>query len=284
MFEAFGATTPKGAQGLPAPQRTETQRAIDAQRGLDLPDPSAPPTDLEERARALFEAAATAPTRALPPSTPAQGARSDLDLATGPEGGFVLPFGWVTFLVLQLGLFAVAFGLGSLTAGGRAAAAEGDADLGLAQVGPESPGNVLGNLSGSRETERSTRRTDQSGVRGSQPTAGAGDSDRPSTGAATDDPYLAAFLDPQNHFSLQVASYDGSPNGQSMARHWQGYLRERGFSTVLRQVGTGLALFVGASPNLLAIEELEARVRELRDERGTRIFTAPRVVNLSGYR
>jgi hypothetical protein len=335
MFEAFGATSskasPKGANGPQPPQRSETQRAIDAQRGLDPREPrgeprvpsaevlralhsqfeaelaaarGAPRADSEvssvategDQPAAELDATAAAQARLFLPAAPAPRGALAEDAPGAPEGGFVLPFGWVTFLCLQLGLFAVAFGLGALTAGGSTAAAGDGSDLGLGRAaeqgdgspagGAKAPGELPGNKpTGTRNTQQPTRpATDPAGVRGARPVAPTADSGRPESGNGTDDPHLAAFLDPANLFTLQIASYDGSPNGQGMARHWQAYLRERQLPAVLRQVGTRLALFVGASPNLLEIEELQKRVLELRDERGTRNFAGTRVVNLKDYR
>jgi hypothetical protein len=223
----------------------------------------------------MFQPAAPAPRTLLSEPEPD-------DHEGNPGGHFVLPFGWVPFLCLQLGLFAVAFGLGALTAGdvGGPTSAE-ETDLGLAQA----QGEVSGNSPGKHLSERSARPpADPLGVRGNKPDPKAGDEGRPPAANEASDPHLKAFLDPGNHFSLQVASYDGSPNGQGIARHWLGYLREHQFPAVLRQVGTRLGLFVGASPNLLEIEDLQKRVLEFRDERGTRIFSGPRVVNLQDYR
>jgi hypothetical protein len=342
MFEAFGAVSPKGAKGPAMPQRSETQRAIDAQRGLDPresrtpsaellramraqveaehvtarraprvePEASSPSVDTEQpalgahaplepsatgasdedRAHAEESAIAASEARMFQPAAPAQrtllrepepSAHED-----GSSGPFVLPFGWVTFLCLQLGLFAVAFGLGALTAGGGdvaggGAVAAGETDLALDQAREEGADMARGDLAPERPARPAA---DPLGVRGNRPAPTPGNGSRPSGASEVADPHLAAFLDPTNLFSLQVASYDGSPNGQGLARHWQGYLREHQFPAVLRQVGTRLALFVGASPNMLAMEELQRRVLELRDDRGARIFSGPRVVNLDDYR
>jgi len=334
MFEAFGTTSPKGPKGPQAPQRSETQRAIDAQRGLDPAQPHAPSLEAQRALRARFEAELaaardTAPVGALGATAGSLGAEGGAtspgapvaptatgldplrlgaqrpaapratyadDEPSAPESGFVLPFGWVAFLCLQLGLFAVAFGLGALTAGGRPAAAAEDADLALDEARSAAAGASAGQgTTGARAARGAPgtprdgaappRPPSDQGVRGTQPAPGtAAANGAAASKVATDDPYLIAFLDPTNQFTVQVASYDGSPNGQGMALHWLAYLRARDFPAVLRQVGTRPALFVGASPNSLEMDDVQRRVHELRDERGARIFDSPRVVSLKGYR
>jgi len=297
MFEAFEVSPPR--------QRPAPPEAVPVPRAPHGPAPAAAPLGLpdprlgQDLAQDLGQQPGAAPPEAgLPADFPAVvplPPRRTLAPADEPppppEPGFSLPVSGATFALGAALALALAYALGVLSARegvepSRGASAEAAAETAL-DVRPtlEQPRE--------REVARKGAPAPSAGT-AAAPRAAAEPTSRGSgTGPATNPPAAAApavddatraFLDPRNQFTLQLVSYDGSPNGRSLADHWLGVLRGRGLPAVLRQVGTKLALFVGASPNSLEIEELQRRVLEVRGTRGEPVFPSARVVSLKDFR
>lgn len=300
MFEAFRTVAERGAAAPPA----VTQRGVAHAPESDAPSPKghdAPRTSLPLASPVVPR---SAPASARPSLDARHGAAPELD-AYGP--GFLLPFSGVTFLVLQVGLLAVAFYLGLLSGRDVAAAGpaagpddQGAATIGLDLGGPDlgGPNQADGRVAGAAPRGRGAdvargRGLDQAAAGALGDRAGArgatGGSGAPQPAPATApvtaaDPLLAAFLDPTNVFTLQLVSYDDTASGRELAKHWLGVLRAQNLPAVLRQVGQKLTLCVGASPNAVGIEELRGAVRDIRGTRGERVFVDPRVMPLRDFR
>jgi hypothetical protein len=214
---------------------------------------------------------------------------SETDAALGEleddaPGETVLPVRKGTFVLLQLGLVGVAFALGARFGGpvtdwgGALFAAAPDGGAAAPGAGPEAPegdGQVAGQSPARNLTPRAPR-----GGAGTTP-AGPNGAAGP---AAPRDPAEAAFLDPRNLFTVQVASYDDSPRGRELAEHWRADLADRGYPAVVRQVKRKLSLFVGASPNLVAMEELQEQLGRLTDRNGARLFPDVIAKELADFR
>ncbi len=258
MFEAFEVSTPRhrGAPPEAVPAAPEPQVAA-----RELPDE-------------LFQTPLPVPPRSLVP---------DNLPPPPPETGFSLPFSGATFAVGAAVALALAYALGVLSARESSTTGErGSAEV-SAEVSAEAPAEPQPRSAPNTPPARPERAATPAVPREAPPVSRGPAATQPAAEAAADDA-TRAFLDPRNQFTLQLVSYDGSPNGRSLAEHWLGVLRGRGLPAVLRQVGTKLSLFVGASPNSLEIEELGRRVLEVRDSRDKPVFPSPRVVSLADFR
>lgn len=296
MFEAFRQTA---AKSPPVPPRASASCGPDGR-----PLTAQAPAGERVHASPLSEAARAAATPGVAPvgTPPTAGAASAVRLhghsataqhdsaPTAPPPGITLPFSGATFLLLQVVLVAGAYWVGVQST--REAGAQGRGEAGPAggPGGAVEAGTDSAKLfpTGPRGAAPAAGTGDPRGVRGQSPGAppqGAGAAaPGPSAPQPVADPFLAAFLDPANEFTLQLVSYDDSPNGRELAQHWLGVLREHQLPAVLRKVGSKLSLFVGASPNALDNEALIARIQAVRDGRGQRVFADPVPRHLREFR
>lgn len=287
MFEAFRATANKG----PAATRAQDPARAAAPALRSEAPAGVDPTGAEPAATFVPRVPGGPPLGVAP--------RGPLPPVPADEG-FALPFGAGTFIALQVAVLGVAFYLGMLTARDVGAAGPTDApdapldselSLGAGRRPAEVGNPVRPEDLGSRVPPKSdlSARRDAPSVpdpRGAGPQGSDAGTGVTPVALTLDpsDPAVAAFLDPRNVFTLQVVSYDDTKSQRALAEHWRGVLAEKGFPVVLHRVKSKLALFVGASPNAIEIDELAARVRDVKDGRGQPVFPEPRSVLIAEYR
>ncbi|MCP3914940.1 MAG: hypothetical protein GY711_05255 [bacterium] len=229
----------------------------------------------ERAARAEGESEAPpTPPPADPDQRPVQ-SRRPKPLETGASSGLSLPIGAGAFLVLQALLLFVVFFMGRLSVQSTVEAGEGDGERGGGAVDLDPRRSSDASLE-----PRSTRRNGHEDSVGGEP-GPSGTQPDPSAPNPAD----AAFLAPQNKFTVLVCTYDDTEYGRDRAWETFQHLGSLGFAAVTpRRQGGRLFLFVGASDSYQKLAELEKELKSASGPSGQRQpFRDAYRVNIDDY-
>lgn len=197
-------------------------------------------------------------------------AAGDSDLALAPVA---MPFGSLTFVLIQILLLAGSFALGRLTAGHTAEANTDGAALEPAEASSHVPSEI----------ESAALEAAAKNETAAQPQGEAAASKGEAQGSLTE--FDRAFQNPDNRFTIQVIQYGDAKSDwmRTMAYRAYDHLFARGLPVVKPMaVGKHLIIFVGAARNKADLEETLAVVRKTPGpDRGERdAFSSALVVNI----
>ncbi|MGK0217758.1 MAG: hypothetical protein ACI9HE_001237, partial [Planctomycetota bacterium] len=202
-------------------------------------------------------------------------------------GGLVMPMGMVPFLVLQILILGVAFGLGWIASGAdRGAAGNGLAagDAGMVLDTPGADGAANAGLNSPLRAGRSPAALDA--VLGSDGAQGQPNEDAGAELDPASSPADMAFDNSDSRFTVVVAQYNDTTYGRERAWHAYEFLAGQGLPVVSPRARNRVVfLFAGATADRSELDQLLEQVRGQADASGRDTpFYDAYVSNISRYR